>query len=74
MTNVFCEAADQLKPEELSGYANSIAEKFHEYYEKVDVIHADADVKNARAWLVRAIQVVLRNSMELLGISVSERM
>jgi arginyl-tRNA synthetase len=74
MTNVFCEAADQLKPEELSGYANSIAEKFHEYYEKVDVIHADADVKNARAWLVRAIQIVLRNSMELLGISVSERM
>jgi arginyl-tRNA synthetase len=74
MTNVFCEAADQLKPEELSGYANSMAEKFHEYYEKVDVIHADADVKNARAWLVRAIQVVLRNSMELLGISVSERM
>jgi arginyl-tRNA synthetase len=53
---------------------NSMAEKFHEYYEKVDVIHADADVKNARAWLVRGIQVVLRNSMELLGISVSERM
>jgi len=74
MTDVFCEAADQLKPEELTGYVNSMAEKFHEYYEKVDVIHAGADVKNARAWLVRAIQVVLRNSMELLGISESERM
>jgi len=74
MTDVFCEAADQLKSEELAGYTNSIAEKFHEYYEKVDVIHADTDVKNARAWLVRAIQVVLRNSMELLGINISERM
>ncbi|MGD0177240.1 MAG: arginine--tRNA ligase [Candidatus Bathyarchaeia archaeon] len=74
MTDVFCEAADQLKPEELAGYANSIAEKFHEYYEKVDVIHADTGVKNARAWLVRGIQVVVRNSMELLGINVSERM
>jgi arginyl-tRNA synthetase len=74
MADVFCEAADQLKPEELSAYVNSMAEKFHEYYEKVDVIHADTDVKNARAWLVRAVQVVLRNSMELLGINVSERM
>ncbi len=74
MPDVFCEAADQLKPEELAGYVNSVAEKFHEYYEKVDVIHSDENVKNARAMLVRAIQVVLRNSMELLGISVSERM
>jgi arginyl-tRNA synthetase len=74
MSDVFCEAADHLKPEELAGYANSIAEKFHEYYEKVDVIHSDEHVKNARAWLVRAIQIVLRNSMGLLGITVSERM
>jgi arginyl-tRNA synthetase len=74
MPEAFCEAADQLKPEELANYANSVAEKFHEYYEKVDVIHADQHVKRARGLLVRAIQIVLRNSMELLGISVSERM
>jgi len=74
MPEVFREAADQLKPEELATYANAIAEKFHEYYEKVDVIHADEEVKNARAVLVRSIQIVLRNAMELLGIKVSERM
>ncbi len=74
MSDVFCEAADQFKPEELAGYANSVAEKFHEYYEKVDVIHSDEDVKNARAMLVRAVQIALRNSMGLLGITVSERM
>jgi arginyl-tRNA synthetase len=74
MPEVFVEAADQLKPEELANYANSIAEKFHEYYEKVDVIHADEQVKNARAVLVGAVQVVLRSSMELLGIKLSERM
>jgi arginyl-tRNA synthetase len=74
MAEVFREAADQLKPEELAVYANTIAEKFHEYYEKVDVIHADTGVKNARAWLVRGVQVVLRNSMELLGVNISERM
>jgi len=74
MPMIFCEAADQLKPEELANYANVVAEKFHEYYEKVDVIHAEERVKNARALLVRAIQVVLRNSMQLLGIPLAERM
>jgi len=74
LPEAFCEAADQLKPEELATYATAIAEKFHEYYEKVDVIHADEQVKNARAALVASVQVVLRNSMELLGINLSERM
>lgn len=74
LPDVFCEAADQLKPEDLATYASALAEKFHEYYEKVDVIHADEQVKNARAALVASVQVVLRNSMELLGINLSERM
>lgn len=74
MPDAFEEAADQLKPEELANYSSSLAEKFHEYYEKVDVIHSDENVKNARAILVRAIQVALRNSLALLGIDVSERM
>jgi arginyl-tRNA synthetase len=74
MPLVFCEAADQLKPEELANYTNVLAEKFHEYYEKVDVIHAEEQVRNARALLVKSIQVVLRNSMKLLGIKLTERM
>ncbi|MGA2460566.1 MAG: arginine--tRNA ligase [Candidatus Bathyarchaeia archaeon] len=74
MPDAFQEAADQLKPEELANYSSSLAEKFHEYYEKVDVIHAEENVKNARAILVRAVQVALRNSLRLLGIEVSERM
>jgi arginyl-tRNA synthetase len=74
LPQAFTEAADQLKPEEIASYANSLAEKFHEYYEKVDVIHADESVKNARAMLVKGVQIALRNSMGLLGIRLSERM
>ncbi len=74
MPDIFMEAADQLKPEEVANYANSIAEKFHEYYEKVDVIHSDEQVKNARALLVKSVLTVLRNSMTLLGIKSTERM
>ena len=47
LPDVFCEAADQLKPEEIASYVGTVAEKFHEYYEKADVIHADDQVKNA---------------------------
>lgn len=74
MPLVFTQAADQLKPEELANYVNVVAEKFHEYYEKVDVIHAEEQIRNARAMLVKSVQVVLRNSMNLLGISLIERM
>jgi len=74
MPDIFSDAADQMKPEDLANYANSIAEKFHEYYEKVDVIHADEHVKNARGMLVKAIQIVLSNSMQLLGVTLTERM
>jgi arginyl-tRNA synthetase len=74
LPEVFLEAIDQLKPEELANYSNMVAEKFHEYYEKVDVIHAHEEVKKARALLVKGVQIVLRNSMELLGIRLSERM
>ena len=74
LPDIFCEAADQLKPEALASYASTVAEKFHEYYEKADVIHADEQVKNARAALVAAIQIVLNNSMAPLGIELNERM
>ena len=74
MPTTFSEAADQLKPEALASYANALAEKFHEYYEKVDVIHAEESTRNARAMLVKSVQIVLRNSMKPLGITMSERM
>jgi len=72
---VFVEAADKLKPDDLAVYANNLAEKFHEYYEKVDVSHVeDPMLKNARATLVKALQTVLRNAMWVLGIRLAERM
>ena len=72
---VFIDTADNLKPESIANYANTLAEKFHEYYEKASVIHAETlERRVARAALVKAIQVVLRNAMTLLGIELSQRM
>ena len=72
---VFAESADNLKPEQIASYANMLAEKFHEYYEKVNVLRADPPaLRAARLMLVRALRVVLANSMNVLGISLSEKM
>jgi arginyl-tRNA synthetase len=72
---IFAESADRLKPEQIAGYANALAEKFHEYYEKVNVLRAETPkLKAARLMLIRALRVVLANSMNVLGIGLSERM
>jgi arginyl-tRNA synthetase len=72
---LFEEAADSLRPEDLATFANSLAEKFHEYYEKFAVLRAESnDMRNARAQLVGAVAIVLRNCMDSLGIRLSEKM
>ncbi len=75
LPSVFAECADNLKPEQIAAYANMLAEKFHEYYEKVTVLRAESPaLRAARLMLVRALRVVLANSMNVLGISLSEKM
>jgi len=72
---IFCEAAENLRPDDVANYCNMLAEKFHEYYEKVDVIHVkDKALGYARGALVRAVKTVLRNGMAVLGMDLSERM
>ena len=72
---IFCEAADNLRPDDIANYCNMLAEKFHEYYEKFDVIHVkDKALRYARGALIRAIQIVLKNGMAVLGMDLSERM
>jgi arginyl-tRNA synthetase len=72
---IFAESADRLRPEQIASYANVLAEKFHEYYEKVNVLRADTpELKASRLMLIRALRIVLANSMAVLGIRLSERM
>jgi len=72
---IFVKASDSVRPDDLTNYANKLTEKFHEYYEKVNVIRAESvEIRNARAGLVEAIRIVLRNAMSVLGINLLERM
>ncbi|WP_455364794.1 arginine--tRNA ligase [[Eubacterium] cellulosolvens] len=73
--DVFQQAADQLKPESLIAYANSLAEKFHEYYEKVSIIRtADPILRSSRRLLINAIKITLQSALNTLGIQLTEKM
>jgi len=72
---VFKNSVDNLKPEDLVNFANSLAEKLHEYYEKVDVIHvSEKELREARVFLIYAIKVIIKTVMELVGIKLAEKM
>jgi len=71
----FVEAAENLKPHDIANYANNLAEDLHSYYEKASVIRAETkELGNARAALIDAVRTILKNSMNILGIKLTERM
>ena len=71
----FATSAEELNPTLLCLYANQLAQRFHEFYEKSDISHlTDEDLKMQRAALVDASRVVLRTVTGLLGLDLAERM
>ncbi len=58
----------------LTSYAIELASLFHRFYEKQVVILEDKELTNARLALLKATQIVLKNTLDLLGINPSERM
>ncbi len=72
---VFIEAADSLRPEVLSEYANEVSDAFNAFYDALSVIHAEAvGLRDARMRLVEATRTVLSNALGLLGIEAPEKM
>jgi arginyl-tRNA synthetase len=58
----------------LTGYALELAGAFHGFYRDHRVVSDDAAVSKARLRLVRAVQVTLRQTLSLLGVSAPETM
>lgn len=61
--------------QKLSFYARSLAEKFHHFYEKCPVLLAEnSETAAARIQLLKATQIVLKNTLDLMGITTPEKM
>ena len=74
-TEVFVDAAENLRPNAIADFANALADKFNKFYTALPVIRAKPpELSDARLALVDATRMVLRNALNLLGIEAPERM
>ncbi|MDH5532527.1 MAG: DALR anticodon-binding domain-containing protein, partial [Candidatus Bathyarchaeota archaeon] len=73
--DIFIEAAELLKPNLIADFANALADKFNTFYNALPVIRAEPkELSDARLALVDAVRIVLRNTLNLIGIVAPEKM
>jgi arginyl-tRNA synthetase len=73
--DTFIEATEYLKPNLIADFANALADRFNTFYNALPVIKAESpELRDARIALTDAIRIVLRNSLNLIGIVAPEKM
>ena len=72
--NIIEKTKDNLEPQSIANYLQSLAGMFHKYYAKERVVTEDTDKTAARLILVKALQIVLSNGLSVLGIHAPEKM
>jgi arginyl-tRNA synthetase len=68
------ESVKTLEVNPLTTFALEIANLFHKFYEKQTVISSDEALTQARIALLKATQITLKNTLDLLGVSAPEKM
>ncbi|MBF0253133.1 MAG: arginine--tRNA ligase, partial [Candidatus Omnitrophica bacterium] len=66
--------AELLEPSRLITYLIELASTFHSFYGECRVISEDQELSNARGFLVECVRIVLANGLNLLNISLPEKM
>ncbi len=73
--DMFIEATEYLKPNNVADYVNALADKFNTFYNAHPVLKADSEgLIDARLALTKAIQIVMRNALNLIGVTAPEKM
>jgi arginyl-tRNA synthetase len=67
-------AAMSLEPHRITFYLQELATRLHAYYFKHRIISEDRDKTDARLFLIGAVRTVLKNALNLLGVSAPEKM
>ena len=67
-------AAETLEPHRIANYLLETARLAHLWYHKHHVLEQAEDVTRARLALARSAQIVLRNGLQILGVTAPERM
>ena len=74
LPDLIIETAEDHQVQRLPYYAIELATKFHNFYEKCRVISEDKNLTAARISLIKATQIVLKKTLDLMGISAPEKM
>ncbi len=73
--NVINDSAKERAPYKITNYIHDLAGLIHEFYTECRVIDRDnIDVSSSRLALCRASQQVMRNALDLIGVSAPEHM
>ncbi|MDP8218820.1 MAG: arginine--tRNA ligase [Candidatus Theseobacter exili] len=67
-TDVVAGAAKSMDPNRITSYLEEAAQRFHKYYEKHRVIVEDETLMHHRLLLCKAVSIVIRNGLAILGI------
>jgi arginyl-tRNA synthetase len=67
-------AARNLEPHRITYFLTELAAQLHSYYYKHRFISEDADLTQARLWLVESIKTVLAHGLRILGVEAPETM
>ena len=67
-------SAEALEPHQLCNYLEELAAAFHQCYTKHTVISDDHDLTAARLALAEGVRIIVRNGLDLLGVSAPEQM
>lgn len=68
------EIAIDLAPHRLTYYLTELAANFHRYYNKYRIVIEDRNLSIARLSLSAAVKIVIKNGLDLLGVSAPEEM
>ncbi|MDH5508957.1 MAG: arginine--tRNA ligase [Nitrospinota bacterium] len=67
-------AARSFQPHHITGYLYEVAGLFHFFYKHNRVVSEDSALTASRMALIRALQITLKNGLEILGINAPEKM
>jgi arginyl-tRNA synthetase len=68
------QAAMKLEPHRLPFYLAELAAQFHYYYNQHRIIQEDREMSQARLILSKAVGIVIKNALSLLGVSAPQKM
>jgi arginyl-tRNA synthetase len=73
-TDVFEAAVTSREPHRITFYLQELTGLFHPYYNKYRVVTDEPDLTKARLALCEGVRIVLRDGLEILGLTAPEKM